>query len=717
MAVTSRYIQVTNWCLLEYEYSNEEIQTSLVKAYRITNFYDNSFQFVNGDIALNITRNVQDTSSAIQNSIGNKWGYLDIDTIIPIINQDNNLLLEDQTNNLSSPYIKYDTVKLHIVSGFNLEGIKGIIIQISIKDNTGMRLDLANHTFLSSQNDYKYNEKPIFLGDRLYDKYIEFKIPSLNYINTEFYSNPSNLNSFGSIYSKNNVGFPKNALIDFTLHEITNIDILNGNQYFITGQKYELSFLSVDQFSLLGATIKESNEGDYFEYYATWDNGFIKDYIANLNEQGGDWVVIHQLEVFEQIGTNFIKTSNMTILQDDNFDKPMIFRPVILNSDIAFSFSIDYIMRFLNRKNGEQIIRKSSITSYEPKKYGKQIEKITVLGGYKPLKVYNKIIRSDEQISVNSFHQNSPATFKTIQVTKYVPNFYNNTNIAITTNGMDTQELDETIWGQGKAIILLNEFDNRIRFKIFIKNESNKEFESLNLTTEPNLFLAFIFDDGTKKYIPQTQNNDIDPINGEVEFLIPSELSIKILKQKNKKFYIISRGGESDIETVIYQGSYENFANREKVIKKLNNIQEKDIREKIKKLKEEREKFLTQKEEFDKQILEKKKILDELEIQKLNLTKQKTNIFVSKQSKLLQNEEEKTRKQLFKNNRQTEKQQYKYIEELKKFRDKKKKINANFKLKEVPGKTIQLGSSIKAIKPKVIKPSDPKTTIKKIKKQ
>jgi tetratricopeptide (TPR) repeat protein len=55
--------------------------------------------------------------------------------------------------------------------------------------------------------------------------------------------------------------------------------------------------------------------------------------------------------------------------QTSNYDDPILFRPIILNSANAVSFSIDYTLRIYNRSDGTQIIKKARITSFDVKKY------------------------------------------------------------------------------------------------------------------------------------------------------------------------------------------------------------------------------------------------------------------------------------------------------------------------------------------------------------
>ena len=705
MPSTSRYIQITEWALLEYEYSSEEILNSSAKAFKIENAYTDTFQFINGDIALSLTGNVLDRNSVPLSTIGNRWAYTDIDTIIPTIQSDSNLTLTEVTSSLTSN-IKYDNVKLHIVSGFNLDGLEGLIANVAFLDRSGVKCDVANYTYRAGESSFNFSTTPLFLGDRLYDKYIEFKVPALSSITTEFNANPANPGNFSYVFSKENEGFIADSLIQFTLHEISTVDETNGNLFFVTGNKYETSFLPADTFGLLAAIIKESDEGDYFEYYATWDNQFPETYVANLNSVGGQWVFIHQLEIYELIGPDSFRTNNMTILQDTELDKPNIFRPVIINSSIAFSFSIDYVMRFFNRANGQQIIRKSSLTSLEPKKYGKEIEKITVSQGYRPVKVYNKIVNSDNiSTTTTSFLQNSPAVQQPSITTKYIPTFFDNTNIAISTDGKNTQELDDMIWGQGKAIVLLNEYDNRIRFKLFDRSSSDNELEQLNLTTAAKLRMSFVFDNNEKFYIDSVANNStIDPTAGEVEFLIISDDSVKILDQKNMNFYIISVDG-AGTETVVYQGKYDNFSNRDDVITELDETRSSDIARKLEKLRKQQAELEKRETDINKKLVEQEKLLSLLDL--------RTSISDSKQIKILDSEETKTRKKLQQENELVNKQKKNLQEQFQEMLNPENRNRAKFRYREIPGNTVDLSVGFRDIRPTIIKPSDPDSTVEK----
>lgn len=567
----SRYLQLADWILLEYDYSSTIIDTTVSTFNILKNKYTGTNQFVNNDISVNNTGNVMDRATALKSSSNPYWSYFDVDSVLPVINIDDNYSLTDVSSSYFNPFIKYDTVRIHILAGYNFEGINGLITQIKIKQVDGKFIDLASLCYLKEDTFIKLNENPIFLGEKLYDKFIEFKVPSMSFIMAEYLQNTANQNCMGNLLS-DNVGIEKSNIIYIDVYEIDYTNRDNGNLFFNSGRKFSIGIESYDTHASLRAVLIHNEEDSLIEYFPTWDNNFIEEYILNLNAVGGDWAVIHQLEIYEQIGTDFIKTQNYAMIQETGFDSPQFLRPVIVNAHIAFSFSIDYTMRLFNRAKGEQIIRRASISSTNVKQYGKNPHKITLNGGFDVQKVYNKIEKTEGNLSNINFIKANPEIFTTSINTRYVPMYYSNLNVAINTQGSTNQLMSEGVYEQGRGIILINSFDNLIRLKVFERSTTDNIFQTKNLNTNTTYYLCFILDDNTKIYIEQDITGEVSQNDGELQFKIGSDNSSRLLNQtSNKQFYLITRAGADNIETVIYQGKFDNVTNRDTVYESLLN--------------------------------------------------------------------------------------------------------------------------------------------------
>jgi hypothetical protein len=318
-------------------------------------------------------------------------------------------------------------------------------------------------------------------------------------------------------------------------------------------------FNSADNYSQLGLVIKEDEFNDYIEYYPTWNGAFLEVYINDLNSVGGDWVVINQIELYEQIGTGQVRSANMTMLQDGNFDQPMIYRPVIMNSSLAFSYTIDYTMRFFNRVDNTEIVRKASYTSTNVKKYGKQLEKINVLQGFTPVKVYNKIVQMSSSDNASMAGLTIPKEIITQNVV--TPVFYDINMISISSAADLSATLGEVVYPQGTNTIYIGPFDNMIKFKIFTLSADKSQNVSFDLSSfVRNVALTFNTTDGIKVSIQAYIDiNLANPNMGEVVFKIDSASAVKILASTDKDYFIVN---QTNPETVIYSGKFDSLKNK-----------------------------------------------------------------------------------------------------------------------------------------------------------
>lgn len=566
---TSAYIQISRYALLEYQYENELIPISgaagSAGALRLENKYMGTYQFLNTSPSVKLTGNVLDRSAGRMGPTLNKWAYFDIDTAVPIYLTNSNFVVEDQTANLSTLAGRYDNARLHILSGFNFPGLDGIILQLQWKEWTlnsatqNRLFDACNYVYLKGQEQIEFSTNPLFLGDRLYDRYIDVKVPSLYTVQQDFWNSPTATNTIGYNYTFNNVGFQQNSQITAHLFEIDYTETLNGNLYLYTGNSYNAVFNSADNYSQLGLVIKEDEFNDYIEYYPTWNGAFLEVYINDLNSVGGDWVVINQIELYEQIGTGQVRSANMTMLQDGNFDQPMIYRPVIMNSSLAFSYTIDYTMRFFNRVDNTEIVRKAAYTSTNVKKYGKQLEKINVLQGFTPVKVYNKIVQMSSSDNASIAGLTIPKEIITQNIV--TPVFYDINMISISSAADLSATLGEAVYPQGTNTIYIGPFDNMIKFKIFTMSADKSQNVSFDLSSFiGNVALTFNTTDGIQVSIPAYIDiNLANPNMGEVVFKIDSSSAVKILASSDKDYFIVN---QTNPETVIYSGKFDSLKNK-----------------------------------------------------------------------------------------------------------------------------------------------------------
>lgn len=560
----SVFVQIAPYLLLEYTYGGPETTfiSNQVRLARIRNEYLNhQCQFLNTSPSFNATQNVLNTSAA--NLGGFKWAFLNTDVPVPYINLDPKIQYADLSSLLPTISVLYDRVRVHILSGYRLDDLQGLIVEVSAREaQTSLFSVLANNVYLNSDDRDILNPKPILLGDRMYDRYIEFLIPSLRGINADFFADPTNPLSIGYQYTSNNRGFLINSSIYVKVYEVGRLEKVNGNLFLYTSRDYDVTVNQQDTYSLLAANIEESPIGDYFLYYPSYAGNYIEDFLAELNAAGGDYVVINDIDIYEQVGLDQILTFSFSQVQQSGFDRPLEFRPILKYADSSTSFSIDYTVRVFNRLNAFQLIRTSSTTSFFPRKYGKQLEKIALAQQSFPLKVYNKI------------YGNSPVTFIGNDYTGnfstvYVPVYYEVRNIVtqlktVLSTGADPISpdfYDSVNFGQGDARIYLSDFDTFYKFSIGQVDTKTGSIIKIDLSSS-EVQIAFKDNTGKMITIPAlTSTAENAKADGELVFNLPANLRPKVLFDNEiKNFYLVSVA-DGTSTTTLYSGSVDKIEN------------------------------------------------------------------------------------------------------------------------------------------------------------
>jgi hypothetical protein len=576
----SRFVSLTPYCVVEYQF--EPIGS--------LNFYSDDFIFVensvtgghqifNTDSSYPSIKNIRDLNAV---SIGNNtYVYLDSEKVPNYLAYDPNLT----STTLSGYNVVLDNVRFHFVAGFDFDDFRALILSIVHTENNGTNNVFAN-VLLAPETIVEliiFNPRPLFLSNAVYDRYIDILVPSIKNINEDFVTSPVPSTTFSAAITPGPdgpVGFIYNNPITISLLECGIKKTIYTNTS-LTYDAYEVSEVFTttisqsNEFDNVGAYVNESIAGDYLEFYLTFNSGFPGELISILNNRNpaDDWIIIHQLSIFEQVGTSFINTSRLIFFQEDLYDEPNVFRPVLKNAHEAISMAVDYVARLTNRRNGEQIIREGSFSLIAPKKYGKNLINLPLLDKPQSQKVYNKIIKNNFEatplfIEPTPISQQPvitpavPAQINEVVRTEFIPIFFNNSNISISNvSSMATSadSSEEVIFGPGKLRFVLSPFDNVIKLKVFteatLANATNPLVPlDLNVNA-PKYRLVF---ETTSGKISVDNVNDANQENlstGQLAFNVSKKDSEAISNSKNKVVYLVSVSQDGR-ETLIYTGEW-----------------------------------------------------------------------------------------------------------------------------------------------------------------
>lgn len=468
-------------------------------------------------------------------------------------------LLNYQTNaSANINFIKYDSIRLHLRSGYSFaaRGYEGFLFQVAAKRETGIRNYLTQLVYLNTSN-YEYaNPKPFILGETLYSKFIDIKIPTLVNQNNEF---DDLFYGDGTLGSSD---LDPSASYELTFKLINNLETFNGYDYFTTAEENKFTVSREDEFQDFTVVVEDAADGDYFRIYGEKDNsiGSFEAYILNqITKTSDDIIVMFDVDVFESIGTSEVKTFQTTYTQYEDFSTAIVFRPVIINSNIASSFSIDVTMRIWNQTDNTQIVKRASLSIDQAAKYGKRLQKLKIDSPNQLTEVYNVLPQfASNKIVAGIFTDNLPRSVK------YVPAFVERHNVIATSatvrfdtsnENIMTQNINEvdtsSFKTEGELLIKVPPFTSYYKFVLAKRKEDDIEFISFANTEN----VVMTFSDGNQKLkFNHVSNKDINMGEGELLFKISEANANTIRGMKNNTFYISVNNGID--ENMILSGKF-----------------------------------------------------------------------------------------------------------------------------------------------------------------
>lgn len=555
----SRFTQLDETILLEYiinnDYQNYDSDTHDVDMFSLSNnqtqiLFTTPISNIDSGLSI-IDNNDENTNNGFKHFVvpmentGNEWFlYKDdknnINDYLVLKNYED--IINKKTDIYNSNFnIAYDTVRLHIISGYTFENIFGIFLKISTLNDNGENVNLANWLYKNNDREYIY-ETPIIINNKVFDKYIEFKIPSVQFIRGIKYDetsqddvmkfkrdlllNESNLTNIGITYStisKDNV--------EYVYDEGLNQKKEKGVKFTLDGNLYlQIPYNSqADNFNLF---LEEASDGDYFNFYTTWCNYPLNSDIVSLfntkiklyetkkinelydsiyqeEDESSSWIVVHELvtSFFNENGERVLMDEKYSITQE--FDNKLIeknvfkYKPIIsdnVNANLIKHIFINYTAKLINRVDGVQIVRHGSLSTNNIKRYVTTLSRLNTKN-FNNYSVYNKII--EEKISLNN-------TNKPIIKNKYVKVFYNVTDVIL--SNVNGEKVENNL-------LYLHNYSSTYKFVFKIRKEDGSE-DYFNLNDLSTYILVYKDESDKENRINCTYSNNMNLSKGELEFNI-----------------------------------------------------------------------------------------------------------------------------------------------------------------------------------------------------
>jgi hypothetical protein len=645
--------------LIEYIYygatgAADTINTNDAPFYLMQNGHDGSSILLNDDASDSVTNNTRNRSVAQINAQSKDFALLTPNKLGPVYNDYDDKLTDTASLPVvfgSPEGVIYDTVRIHFIQGFSFNDyFAGINLDINVKDNDGLVINLLSAIYRVQDNYEIMNPNPFLYSGRQYSSYVEYKVPSLRYLINSY--NNRITNDILSYKITNGKGFYDNTLLNITAGKFSET-LKQDNQLYTRRITAETTSISAkDDFADIGVYVKESTDGDYIDFYGTYNGAIFGDYMQRLNNSGtGRYIAIHKLTITEQLpnttgqyvpvgkynpltnkpdlsdngylanfadgnywiatetGYNaniqqnvakgnfvvynpslpgvikvevidsfdiesygdiaqFIRTGDQEFIQDDNFDDPNNFRPVLKYGGSALSYRINYTLQIFNTNTNATIEKSGALVSFEPQKYGKELLKLNTRDNIQVFNVFNKktvnniantnTAPSSQAIEGTSLYSKNITSFKQVK------DVYSGvTEVSINSSGQVVPRVNPeavaNIKGQGTATVYISPFDTFLQFGIYEKIEDGS-FRSIDLNKIGEIFMNFTNKTGEILKVAATANKHVDSSKGQVVFRIKPELYNQVIGSGNDVFYITSKVGDNSPETPLYTGKYKEYA-------------------------------------------------------------------------------------------------------------------------------------------------------------
>lgn len=539
----SKYIKLDRDVLLEYIYDDGNLIGEPYKS--IINIQDNSRSFISGN--LSGTNNTQKNQLFQLDKITNKYGLIDT-------NQYNFLQIIDQSGGLP---IRHDRLRFHFPVNYTFGTTFGFMMKLYTFDFDNVdTFDLSNFFFdvtdMSTLNILNFTSPPFVFQETLWGKYIEVGVPSIYALALQRDNNAPEPNSMNyNITDGKGVSMTAPILIDF--HFLTNKDNINNIETYNVSAPKTVSIPQVPEYENLGCVIKESDIGDFFEIFGTFNGsiGGFGDFVDKSFTLGKRYYVEYSITLYEEN----IKGKTLVFSVTDNFNEEIEYRPIVKFS--TTTAVIDVEMRMIDVVDESTIIRRASYGMLQDQigKYSINMSKININNASKP-KVYNLKNGLNPNGVSNALSQFSNNNVQVEQIKVPFPVFQDRTFVVAKSDSVKIQS--DTFYGMGKLQITIYPFDNIITM-IMAEQANEDEIEYMDLNNGSNLRMVFKNDKIVQEGRLYKESERLDLENGILVFRIDkSQISDirKIFNSGINPFYITSTPISNQVTTIIYSGTF-----------------------------------------------------------------------------------------------------------------------------------------------------------------
>ena len=283
--------------LLRYDYGS----TSIAEPYKVLfNIKDGETAFISGDTS--ITNNITSNQLFVIDPVQNKYAVVNT-TLYSF------LTLTDYFQS----GMEYDTINIFLPSNFTFGQYIGFYIRVYTYDYNNISLyELSNFYFdLTNTNQNGLLQSitpPLFYENIIWDKSIQITIPSIYNLGLQS-DNGTAISGSVNYNLTNGVGLSQTSPIFIDFQFLTGTQVVGTLQNYLTTIPFTVELPQIPTLDTLILVIQESNCGDYFEIFLTY-NGTIDNFVSfveSASQNNINYICEYLVTIYEQ---NIFNTSN-----------------------------------------------------------------------------------------------------------------------------------------------------------------------------------------------------------------------------------------------------------------------------------------------------------------------------------------------------------------------------------------------------------------------
>jgi hypothetical protein len=398
--------------------------------------------------------NKTNTANVFFSQNGKEYLYEDTNYDKDIIEKINSN--SDSDSDSDSCDVKYDRCVVHFTSRNYFGSYDGLIFQVYAYMKNHAKFHFASF-LLKKTSDLEFKAEHMLYNEKLYTTQIEFDIPSVFAIFTEYNK------EFNDALKSQDIDLLENTPIGINIYGVSGST--KGTDDYVRLKTHKLNSIFVpyiyNRLDEISIKIEEDTEGDFYYIDPEMSKSYpsFADYIKHMGENVRSYMIMHELYLKETwVDNNGKSHSEIThkeyhiidINEDDEddtisekFDAKIKYRPICMYGGLNYRATIIDTIKIINTVDNTSYEVTGSIEIVNPYKYGKKLKTLGIKKDSRPIvNVYNKKVDETDNRNILESNRNRSGGFVVENFTQNISSFIESTNIGVSIVELSPEDIN-----------------------------------------------------------------------------------------------------------------------------------------------------------------------------------------------------------------------------------------------------------------------------------